>query len=467
MTQAKSRGKRPSQPGGRRRSAPRARPGADASRRLPRNSEPLTLDIVDLGAKGDGIARVEGEDKPYYVRLAAPGDRLVARPTAETSDFVRAEIVELERQGADRADPPCPHFGPCGGCQLQHIATARYEAFKTEMVARALRSRGLDAVPLAPLFTVAPGTRRRATLVGRMLASGPLLGFHEPASHRIVAIDRCPLLTPALNALLPLLRERVLPLAAADTGGTLSFGLLDTASGPDLTIGAGEEPDMARRIALVDLARTLDLARISWQVGEQPPDPIAERRPVTVALSDVHVAPPPAAFLQATGPSEAAIVEAVMAALPPVERVADLFAGIGTFSLAAVGKAKTVTAIDGAADAVRALRLAADGHGLGGRVETEVRNLAVRPLLAAELDRYDAVIFDPPRAGAKEQAAELAASSVPLVIGVSCHPQTFARDARILVDGGFQLVGVHPVDQFLWSHHVEIVGVFERKGPAS
>ncbi|MCR9256285.1 MAG: class I SAM-dependent RNA methyltransferase [Alphaproteobacteria bacterium] len=429
-------------------------------RRLPRNTDPITLDIIEIGAKGDGIARPAEAEKPYYVPLAAPGDRLVARPTAETADFIRGEIIELETPSAARQTPPCPHFGPCGGCQLQHIPEETYRRFKSALVEKALSSHGLGDVQVRPMVALAPGTRRRATLFGRTLAAGPILGFHEAASHRIVDIDACPLLTDRLNTVMATLRTRILPLAAGDSRGeTLDFTLLDHDNGVDVTIAAPFAPNLAQREALAALAEDLDLARIAWRTGDGPPEPIAARHEALLTLSGVAVMPPPAAFTQAAAPSEAAIVEAVSEALPDMEHAADLYAGIGTLSFAAARKAKAVTAIDGADDAVRALRMAADRAGLGNRVRTETRNLALRPLLTAELAPYDAVLFDPPRAGAKEQATQLAGSSVKTIVAVSCNPQTFARDARILVDGGYRLRWVQPIDQFLWSHHVEVVAL--------
>lgn len=430
--------------------------------RLPKTTDPVTLTITEIGAKGDGIARLEGVDKPYYVPLAAPGDRIIARPTAETTDFIRATLLELLQPGQDRRQAPCPLFGPCGGCQVQHLSEDRYTRFKQELVQRALNSHGLKEAPVRPIKSIAPGSRRRATVFGRVLAAGPVLGFLEAGSHRIVNLDQCPLLTDKLNALLDALRVKVLPQIAA--GGSGSFTLLDQESGVDLTIQCDEEPTLDQRRYLVEIAEELDLARVSWATGAEPPEPIAERRAPVMTLSDVPVLPPPTAFTQVSAQSEEAIVDAVLDALPDCDKVLDLYAGIGTLTFAAARRAKSVLAFDGADDAIKALQKAADRAQFGDRVKSEVRNLAQRPLLHQELSGFDAAIFDPPRAGAKEQSAQLAQSKIPVIVAVSCNPQTFGRDARLLAEAGYRLDWVQPIDQFLWSFHVEIVARFVFEG---
>ncbi len=228
-----------------------------------------------------------------------------------------------------------------------------------------------------------------------------------------------------------------------------------------MTIVAAAEPDLGARERLAAFADAVDLARLSWRAGEGPAEPVSQRRPCIVVFGGVPVSVPPGAFLQASAEGEAELVRRVVTAVAGAGRVADLFAGLGTFSLP-MAKAAAVRAVDGDADAVAALRAAANGAGLAGRVTAEARNLFRDPLTAAELARFDAAVFDPPRAGAAAQASELARSGVLTVVGVSCNPVSFARDAASLAGGGYRLDRVTPVDQFLWSEHVELVGVFSR-----
>jgi len=306
--------------------------------------------------------------------------------------------------------------------------------------------------------------RRRSTLAARRIAAGLLIGFHERRRHRIVDLRECPVLRPDLAALLPGLRNLLARILEVGDGAEVMLAALD--GGIDVTIVAQGNPDLAAREALAAFADSADLARIAWQDGKSPPEPVAQRRQCTVTFGEIPVAVPPGAFLQASAAGEAAltglVLEAVGQGIGEAPQLADLFAGLGTFTfpLARHGRVHAVDSDGGALDALEA---AARTGGLGGRVTVARRNLYRDPLSADELGRFDAVVFDPPRAGATAQAAELARSPVPLVVGVSCNPASFARDAASLVAGGYRLERVTPVDQFLWSEHVELVGVFRRR----
>ncbi len=355
--------------------------------------------------------------------------------------------------GPDRTAPPCAHFGDCGGCALQHLKQPAYLAWKRSLVGEALLRRGIET-DIASMIVVPPGTRRRADFVAQRQAREVRLGFNAAASARIVDLSICHILLPDLVRLLPPLREALAqvlrPKESADVAATLSD------SGIDLWLKTRGDLSLAGRQALVGLGERLNLARIS---AGRDADPVVIRRTPQAIFGGIAVALPPNAFLQPSAAGELALSAAVKAALAGKEKIADLYAGCGTFSFALAAQHK-VHAVEANAPALAALSAAAKA--LGGRLTSERRDLAREPLGAGELKKFDAVLFDPPRAGAREQASEIARSPLATAVGVSCNPVTFARDARILIDGGFRLKRVLPVDQFPWSAHLELVGVFER-----
>ena len=421
----------------------------------------LEVAIEALGGRGDGVARLP-DGRPVYVPQSLPGDRLRVRLTGERAGGVTAEVVELLAEGPGRQEPPCRHYGPCGGCSLQHLAPDRYLAWKRDLVVTALERRGFVDPPVGDLATVAPDSRRRAVLAARCGRDGAVtLGFHGRASHSLVGVDHCLLLTPALQALLPALRA-ALPTVLGPGGGA-QVVVTETESGVDLLLVSAAALDLGGREALAALARAADLARLSWRASGEDVEPLAVLRPPVLRFGGVAVTPPPGGFVQPTAEGEAALAKRALAALREEQRtVLDLYAGCGTFTFRLAGAGRRVRAVEGDAAAVEALQAAARAAGLGGRVDGEVRDLERRPLSGDDLNGFDAVLFDPPRAGAKAQAKALAASRVPLVLAVSCNPNSFARDARILVEGGYSLQAVTPIDQFPWSGHVELVSVLRR-----
>ncbi len=416
---------------------------------------PIELAIVELGARGDGIADYRGER--VFVPLALPGERVSARILGRRGDGLAAELIQITSPAPERQDAACRHFGRCGGCAAQHLAAPAYAGWKRGIVADALARRGLDAGVVEAPIPVPPATRRRAefTLVGRR--SQPVAGFAQRASHAIVDLAECPVALPEIVAMLAPLRQCFAGWLGA--GARVEAMVNATASGLDLLLTLPDPPDLALRERLADLAQSLDLARLSWRRAGEPCEPLAARRPFGIRFADVWVELPPGAFLQATEAGEAAIRAVVLEGTGKAARIADLYAGAGTLSLPLAAGAR-VHAVEGDPDLVAALTRAA--RPLGGRLGVEARDLARSPLAAPELDRFDAVVFDPPRTGAREQAAELALSKVAHVIGVSCHPGSFARDARLLVDGGYRLLRVLPIDQFLWSSQIELVAWFRR-----
>jgi 23S rRNA (uracil1939-C5)-methyltransferase len=419
--------------------------------------------VEGLGSRGDGTAELEG--RLLFVALTLPGDRARVKVTGEQAGALRGELLELIEAGPDRCAAPCPHFGPCGGCGLQHLEDRAYAAWKRGQALRALERRGLDASIVGEMVRIAPGTRRRAVLSAQRGGTSPegqglSLGFYGRDSHRVEDLRSCLILTPGLLALIPALRAALEPLVGDDE----RWGLVvsETETGVDLCLQTRRAPELRDREALADLAETSDLARVSWQDGAGEPEPIVVRRAPVVTFGEVAVTPPPGGFLQPSRAGEEALSGLVLSHVPGgAARIADLYCGCGTFTFRLSGQA-AVSAVEGDGLALEALQAAARRAGLADRVSAEQRDLARRPLAVDELDPFDCVVFDPPRAGAKAQAEKLAQSRVPRVIAVSCNPATFARDARILVDGGYRLTALVPVDQFPWSGHLELVACLER-----
>lgn len=408
------------------------------------------LRITGLGHLGDGIAR--GPEGPVHVALALPGETV--RGEIRGGRIDRPEILAA---APERVAPPCPHFGSCGGCALQHAADGLVAAWRADLVRRALAQRGL-AADIARVVTVPAGSRRRAAFAARRVAGGPVAGFHARGSDRIEPVTACAVLRPELVALLPALRA--LAGAAAAGGREVKLQASLTEGGADIDLRGARPADLALREAAAEIALRFDLARIARE-GEV----LVERRPPLLRLGRARLAPPPGAFLQPTAEGEAALVAAVREALFGAGRVADLFAGCGTFALP-LAEAAEVHAVEGDAAMLAALDRAARGTAGLGRVTVEARDLFRRPLGPEELARFDGAVIDPPRQGARAQAAAIAASPLARLAHVSCNPATFARDARILADAGFRLGPVTVVDQFRWSPHVELVAGFARPAPA-
>ncbi|MER2267468.1 class I SAM-dependent RNA methyltransferase [Methylobacterium oxalidis] len=407
-------------------------------------SEAETVTIRHLGARGDGIAE-DGTPVPG----ALPGERVAIRRAGP-----RAELVAVEEPSPDRIAPFCPYFGRCGGCAVQHLAPAPYAAWKRGLVAGALSQSGLGLEPEPMRDAGAPG-RRRITLHVRAVEGRAEAGLMEARSHALVAIDHCPITVPALHRAPEVARRLSAPLGHGRK--PLDVAVTATLAGLDVDIRGHGPVSEGVRAALVRLAEDLDLARLALHG-----DTVVERRPPAILAAGLPRVPPPGSFLQATETGEAILSDLVLDALEGrPKRVADLFAGSGPFTLALARRAE-VHAVEGEAAALASLDRAARAATCLRRVSVERRDLFRRPLLAHEADAFDAVVLDPPRAGAQAQAAQLARSGVAQVIMVSCDPGTFARDAATLVAGGYALERVTPVDQFAYSGHVELVGVFRR-----
>ena len=405
-----------------------------------------TVEILRIGHKGDG----ETADG-LYVPFTVPGDRVRVEGEGD-----HAKAVELIAPGPARTPPPCKHFTVCGGCVLQHVEEGAYRAWKREQVTLALAQRGIAGIEIAPLIPVAPRTRRRAVLTGRFVHDAIMIGFQERGTHFICDMAECHVLHPDLFALVEPLRKHLVGILP--TQGRAEIDITRTDNGIDMTLGLPRvEIDGALRTRLATFAATLGLVRLTVN-GEL----VAQTQPPVIRWAGAEVTPPPGSFLQAVPEAERALQYLVVAGVGKAKRVADLFAGCGAFTFA-LAKHAAVAAYDSETDAIAALNAAArNAQGLKP-ITAERRDLFRRPLLEHELNAFDAVVLDPPRSGAKTQVEHVAKSKVPRLVMVSCSPATFARDARILIDGGYALTRVTPVDQFLWSAHIELVALFERK----
>lgn len=409
-------------------------------------ASPTPLLIERLGQRGEGIGR--GTGGMVVVPYALAGEIVLAEIEGE-----HGRLVEISSPSPDRIEAHCRYFSTCGGCAVQTLSQAAYAQWKQGLVGDALRRAGVDAV-VAPLVDAHGDGRRRATVHIRADSTGrPLVGFMQARTHKIVEVETCPLLTPALGLALPAARA----LAAALGPLTKPLDLLATATetGLDIDLRGHGPLDPRQRRSLVRIALERDLARISNH-GEIV---LVQRAPV-LTLGKVRVTPPPGGFLQATRAGENRIAAEVRGALSGAGRIADLFAGVGTLALRLAEHAH-VHAVDCDSAALDALAKAERIREVKP-VTVETRDLFRRPLPREDLARYDAVVFDPPRAGAELQARELAASVVPVVVAISCNVQTFARDAAILCAGDFEIGTIVPIDQFRHTPHVEIVATFRR-----
>jgi 23S rRNA (uracil1939-C5)-methyltransferase len=408
------------------------------------------LEIKRLGRRGDGIADTPAG--PLYVPYVLPGE------TAEVDVWPghpdRRRLVRVDVASPERVAPICPHFGTCGGCALQHWDTARYRDWKRGLVVEALAWAGIDTSVDEVIDAHGEG-RRRAVFHARRGQRDVLeVGFAALRAHQLVAIDRCPVLASSLDGAIA--AAWAVAEVLEPTRKPLDIQVTASEVGLDIDVRGSGPLSPARVTELAQVGERLKLARLTRH-GEL----VAQRASPTLVIGRARVALPPGCFLQATAAGEAALAALVTESCGEPNQVADLFAGVGPFALRLAERMR-VTAVDSDQVAIAALKRAAETTAGLKPVATEVRDLFRRPLISAELKRYDCVVFDAPRQGAEAQARALAASAVPLIIAVSCNPTTFARDARILIDGGYRLTRVTPVDQFRYSFHVELVGRFER-----
>lgn len=408
------------------------------------------LVITHIGHRGDGVAATADGDA--FIPYTLPGETAETEPVAGHPD--RRNLLRVETPSPDRIAPFCPHFGICGGCATQHWAEAPYRAWKRDLVVTALEQAKIDA-DVGALIDAHGDGRRRAVLHARKHATRDILevGFSTLRAHTLVPIDACPVLAPAMAGTIPAawaIAEALSPLKKP-----LDIQVTATLNGLDIDVRGSGALGPRQTGALARIAETHRLARITRH-GEM----VTQRIAPTVRMGRAILVLPPGSFLQATQLGEETLARLVTDHAQKSRTVADLFCGVGPFALRLAERSK-VAAIDAYAAALEALAQAARAPGLKP-VAVQKRDLFRRPLTAPELKSFDTVIFDPPRQGADAQARELAKSKVPLVIAVSCNAATFARDAKILIDGGYKLSAVAPVDQFKYTAHVEIVARLER-----
>lgn len=403
--------------------------------------------IIDrLGRRGDGVA--VGNDGRALAALTLPGEEIEGTPDPEG----RIASPRILSPSAERVKPACGHFRTCGGCSLMHASEGFTSAWKRRVVEAALAAQGLPA-PVEGVHVSPPRSRRRAVLSGRRTKKGALVGFHARASDVIVDLADCHVLRPQITAALPLLRRIVA--AGASRSAEMTLTVIHGPAGLDVAARGGKPMDAALFQALAALADEGDLARLDWD-GQ----PITRRAPA-LPMGRALVIPPPGAFLQATAEGEAALLAAVRDITTGAGRIADLFAGCGTFSLPLAERAE-IHAVEGLAAPLTALDAGWRATPGLHRVRTQIRDLARNPLLPDELAGLDAIVIDPPRTGASAQAREIGRSDVPTVAFVACDPVNFAADARLLTEGGMVLRRLWIVDQFRWSPHVETVAEFHR-----
>ncbi len=403
-----------------------------------------------VGARGDGV--VAG-DRPLYAPFSLAGERVRARVTND-----RAEVLEVLDASAEREAPPCKYFGRCGGCQLQHWRQAPYLAWKRAQVVEALSRRGLGGANVEDTVLAWGAGRRRASFTATRVNGRVRVGFIERGTARLAPIDQCIVLTPQLQTLAPRLAE--IAALVMPERGDIAIGCLDTEAGVDVAIKGAGRMDALLRYSftdLVDAANALGLARLSVN-GE----PVLTRVQPIVRMGIAAVRPPPGAFLQATAAGEDTLTRLAGEALAGAKRVVDLFSGIGTFALR-LAQHSEVLAVESDANMLAALKAAADGAG-GALKDVQIlrRDLLRTPLSTLEMKKFDGAVIDPPRSGARLQAEQIARAPIRKLAYVSCDPASFARDVPVLIEHGFSLTRVTPVDQFRWSPHIELVGAFER-----
>jgi len=439
----------------------------DRTGRLPRNAAPVELEISHVGARGDGVGTASWRhnhvtsDHTVFVPASLPGERVVAQPVSVSGQGLKTVLHEILAASPQRREPDCTVFPACGGCTLQHWQDDAVTAWKQDLVAGFLARAGVDIDGFEPPHVSPRGSRRRAGFHLKRLAGGVAAGFLERGSHRIIAPQGCTILRADLTRLLDQLAEfasRHFPLGIAidAQANGLDNGICLLLSGPD-----GWHDGLREQLA--GWAVEAGLARLSVSDGGPPLTLLAPAPPV-LRLGDIAVTPPPGAFLQATQDAEAALQQAVADIIGNPARLLDLFAGCGTLGLPLLSGLSQLTAAESDRAALTALKQAVSAAGRGAQLACIQTDLMEAPLMDSDLDGFDAVILDPPRAGAAAQCARLATSAVPVIAMVSCNPATFARDAATLIAGGYRIGRPRIIDQFRFSSHVEIVAGFSRTG---
>jgi len=417
------------------------------------------LTIHELGPKGDGVH--DSARGRIYVDRTLPGDAVQAVIRRGDDGVMRGDLVEVRKPSPHRVPAPCQYYDLCGGCTMQHAEDQYYRDWKLEIVRDALAKKGLKPkVWLDPVFLPA-GTRRRATFAAYKKNNVVTLGYYKRRSHQVTNIDTCLVADPAIMGLRRKLTQLLIPILQEGKSADVFLQYVNGQFEMVITGGVGKKgkPDMQVREAIASMAHNSKINRISWRARERDPiDVMIEIEPLRAKFGELNVSLPPLAFLQPTKAGEKALVDAVMELMPEKGKFADLFCGCGTFTGPMLERGP-VDAYESVGPAITALDKSKGIKPL----KVQRRDLFKNPIRREDANRYDAIVFDPPRAGAQEQVKMLASARTLVVIGVSCNPATFARDARTLVDGGYRLESVRVIDQFTWSHHVELVALFTKQ----
>jgi 23S rRNA (uracil1939-C5)-methyltransferase len=416
--------------------------------------------IESLGLRGDGVAHLNGEQ--IFIPFSVPGDHLRIS-VDHRGKFTR--IIEHTAHGPAQKKPVCEHFGQCGGCSVQHIIDATYKRWKENILIGALARRGINTADVMPMVAISPGSRRRARLHFIQTNNGLVLGFKSARSDQVVGVNSCPLITNAMRALISPIGLALSGFSGNGVCGEVS--LTETNTGVDLLFALQTEPSLSLREKLSRFAHDHNVARISLKgfdkYFDQDPEPVVIRRTPEIDFSGLKVKLPMDGFVQPTKDGETLLRRKLLDFIKSTDRVVDLFAGSGAFSLPIARYCLSVHAVDMSARQIRALEESAKEHGLSTRVSAEIRNLDQRPLLENELKAFTFAILDPPRIGAFSQVQRLAKSDVPTIAYISCNPVSFAKDAEVLTKAGYSPLNIMPIDQFLWSHHLELIAIFVKQ----
>ena len=412
--------------------------------------------IEEIGGRGDGLADVNG--KTIYIPYSAPGDVIDVKINGS-----KGRLRHIHKQSEKRCDAVCAHYTKCGGCSLQHIKTDYYREWKEGLIRTALENQGLRDVNIAPMIMSPLGSRRRTTFHAIGRADGQIVfGYAEKGSHNLIDIAECPILMPDIAALIMPIKKLLTGLLKKKE--KMSAAITMGENGIDLILRGKGDIDLSLRMDLAEFAEKNDLARISWfdtSNKNSRYELLAERRKPFVKFEGNKVFFPEGSFLQATKQGQVSLIRAMLDGIEGAKRIVDLFSGCGTFSIAAA-KYANVHAVENNEEMLTALKLSANQMTDIKQVTTELRDLFLRPLLPHELNEYDVAIIDPPRSGAKHQMTEILKSDIKKLVMISCNPLTFARDVQSLIDAGFQMGAVTPIDQFLYSPHLEIISIFEK-----
>ncbi|WP_420547289.1 class I SAM-dependent RNA methyltransferase [Curvivirga sp.] len=422
-------------------------------------SHPVEVEITRLGAGGDGIA-TDDKGRTIYMPYSLPGEIAVGKTIAKRGEGIAAKLESIQNPSKSRVEQKCDYFGRCGGCSMQHMATDAIADWKRETLTKTLHQKGLDDFPVNPTKSVPAGTRRRARFAVKPTQNKCVFGFNSPFSKQIIDIETCPLLSPKLSEALSVLRHLSGSIEGFSMGGDVQA--TETQNGLDILFVPNNNGELTLqdRENLIEFANQHQVARIAWE-NDGWVEPVCALLPADIKFAHTDVAVPIGAFLQPSQAGQDILVELVCKAVGDAKKIADLYCGCGTFTLplAALPQKPIVHAADGLEDQVSAMRKAVAGQ----KITVESVDLAKTPPSSEELNAFDAVVFDPPRAGAQRLAESLAWSNVETIVAVSCNPATLARDLRILVDGGYEIIEVTPVDQFTWSAHLEAVVVLKRE----